>query len=224
MAPVPTNLSARSGTTAGRVSARATAGRRATLLACMILITACGGSGTAAPSGGPTALRAAASVPGGDWPTFDYNPQRTGVGPANTGITARNVRTLQARRVHLDGTVDSSPIELHGISAGGRVRDLVVVTTSYGHTIAIDAANGQIVWEFVSPGTARVQGTRQITTATPVADPDRRNVYAASPDGLIHKLSLSSGAQVVSANWPVRVTNDPGREKIPAALTSPGAR
>ena len=38
-------------------------------------------------------------------------------------------------------------------------------------------------------------GTAQITNASPLADPDRRFVYAASPDGLIHKLSLADGSE-----------------------------
>ena len=38
------------------------------------------------------------------------------VGPAATGITAANVAKLTRRQVSLDGTVDSSPIYLHGVS------------------------------------------------------------------------------------------------------------
>ncbi|MDE3132640.1 MAG: PQQ-binding-like beta-propeller repeat protein, partial [Acidobacteriota bacterium] len=42
----------------------------------------------------------------------------------------------------------------------------------------------------------------------------RRYVYAASPDGFIHKLSVASGRQL----WSTRVTYDPGREKIAGGL------
>ena len=197
--------------------------RRAALLASGLVLAACG-CGSAAPgsSGSSPAPPTAAAVPSGDWPMFDFNPQRTGVGPASTGINAANLRTLRARRVYLDGTVDSSPIELHGLTVGGGRRDVVIVTTSYGRTIAIDAATGHRLWEFVPPGIDRLEGSSQITTATPVADPGRRYVYAASPDGLIHKLSLATGGQVRSGGWPVPVTKDPTREKIPSALNLSG--
>jgi hypothetical protein len=59
-------------------------------------------------------------------------------------------------------------------------------------------------------------------TATPVADPDRRYVYAASPDGIIHKLAISNGREVRSGRWPARITLLPTREKIAASLNISG--
>ncbi|MGO9792369.1 MAG: PQQ-binding-like beta-propeller repeat protein [Solirubrobacteraceae bacterium] len=161
----------------------------------------------------------AAAAVSGDWTTFDYNAQRSGVGPADSGITAANLHLLKRRTVALDGTVDSSAIELHAITIGGHARDLIVVTTSYGHTIAIDAATGRKLWEFAPAALAGLQGGPQITTATPVADPDREYVYAASPDGFIHKLQITSGRQV----WAARVTFDPTHEKIEGALNLSGS-
>ncbi len=205
--------------------------RRVAPIGCVGLLAACGQSGSAprAASSVPrsaTHPRASASaparVPSGDWPTFDFDPQRSGVGPADTGITARNLGSLQVRRVQLDGTVDASPIELAGIRVDGRARDVIVVTTSYGRTIALDAATGRRLWEFTPAGIRRLEGTPQVTTSTPVADPDRRYVYAASPDGYVHKLSLATGAQVRSGGWPVRVTLLPGREKLGTALNLSG--
>ncbi len=105
----------------------------------------------------------------------------------------------------LDGTVDSSPIYLHG---------LFVVTTTYGRTEAIDAATGAVRWRFTPRGYASWAGTPQITTATPVADPTEKWVYAASPDGLIHKLSASTGRAV----WSVSISRFAIREKIASAL------
>ena len=45
-----------------------------------------------------------------------YDAQRSGVGPASTGITAGNVGRLKRRQVRLDGTVDSSAIEVHAVN------------------------------------------------------------------------------------------------------------
>ncbi len=178
-------------------------------------------TGAGAAAGAPAGA-AAASVPDGDWTQFDFDAQRSGVGPADTGITAGNVRGLVRRQVHLDGVVDSSVIQLHAIRVRGRGRDIAVMTTTYGRTIAIDPGTGAKLWEFVPSDIARYQGSSQITTTTPIADPDRQFVYAASPDGRIHKLSITTGHEVHSGRWPVRVTFDATHEKLAAALNISG--
>ena len=127
------------------------------------------------------------------------------------------------RTLRLPGTVDSSPIYLHNARVAGRIRDVFVATTSYGITLAIDAASGRELWRFTPSSAAALEGGPQITNATPVADPDRRFVYAASPNGLIHKLALSDGSEDRSGSWPVSVTRDAGHEKLAAALNIDGA-
>ncbi len=158
-------------------------------------------------------------VPDGDWTRFDFDAARSGVGPRRTGITPRNLGALRARVVHVDGTVDSSPIQLAGVKIRGHRHDVVVVTTSYGRTIAIDPRTGRRLWQFTPKDIGSYQGGPQITTATPVADPDRRYVYAASPDGLISKLSITNGHRV----WATRVTFDPSHEKVASALNISGS-
>jgi len=192
---------------------------RAWVAACGILLVACGGHARGAAENGAAG---AAAVPSGNWTTFDYNSQRSGVGPADIGIGAANVGRLGTRVVHIDGTVDSSAIELHGVMARGRARDVIVVTTTYGKTIAIDPGTGAKLWEYTPASYRSLAGGPQITTATPVADPTRRFVYAATPDGHIHKLSVSTGAEIRSGRWPVRITFDPTREKIASALNISG--
>jgi outer membrane protein assembly factor BamB len=174
---------------------------------------------TAGATNAPGATTAGtAPVPGGDWTMFDYDPQRSGVGPADTGITAANLHLLRRRTVSLHGTVDAAPIELHAIQVDGRARDVIVVTTSYGQTIAIDAATGAKLWEFAPKDLAGLGGGPQIMTATPVADPDRAYVYAASPNGYVHKLQIANGHLV----WSTRVTFDATHEKIEGALNLSG--
>ncbi len=157
-------------------------------------------------------------IPDGDWTTFDYDGQRSGVGPARTGITAANAGGLRRRVVHIDGVADSSPIQLHAVRVRGRVRDVVIVTTTYGRTIEFDPGTGAKLWEFAPRDVGAYQGSGQITTASPVADPGHRYVYAASSDGVIHKLSVAGGNQV----WATRITFDPRREKIEGALNISG--
>ena len=95
--------------------------------------------------------------------------------------------------MQLPGTVDSSPIYLHGVSCSGATHDTFFVTTTYGITLAIDAANGNDPLAWKPPGYSHWAGSAQITTATPVADPSRKWIYAASPDGRIQKLSVATG-------------------------------
>jgi putative pyrroloquinoline-quinone binding quinoprotein len=211
-----------------------------------LLIAACGGSSSPAASsssthpGGATAPaspgRSAAPATATprvtaslerrlsrfDWPEFGLNPQRSDATNQSTGITAANVAHLHRLRIALPGTVDSSPIYLHGVTVAGAVRDVIVVTTTYGRTLAIDASDGQILWTFTPSGYSRWAASPQITTASPIADPDRQFVYATSPDGLVHKLSLADGSEDRDGTWPVSVTRDPTHEKLAAALNIDG--
>jgi PQQ-like domain len=173
-----------------------------------LVVAACGMS--AAASSALYRGNASATVPDGDWTRFDFNAARTGVGPAQTGITAHNLGSLQRRTVSLPGTVDASAIQLHNVSVGGQSRDVIFVTTSYGRTLAIAPGSGKILWQYAPQDVGSLEGGPQITQATPVADPDRRYIYSLTPDGYAHKLNVANGHQV----WSTRVTWDPTREKV----------
>ncbi len=157
-----------------------------------------------------------------DWSEFGLNPQRSDVSPLSTGITAANLTHLRRVTVRLPGTVDSSPIYLHAASVAGAVHDVVVVTTTYGKTLALDATNGHILWRFTPSGYSTWAGGSQITVSSPLADPDGLYVYAPSPNGLIHKLSLTSGSEAHGGGWPVSITRDATHEKLGAALNIDG--
>jgi outer membrane protein assembly factor BamB len=179
-----------------------------------------------APAKAAGARTAGASAAGSEllnWPEFGLNPERSDATAEATGITAQNVRRLRRIRISLPGTVDSSPIYLHDVRIHGETVDAVIVTTTYGKTLAIDGSSGKILWTFTPPGYSSWAGTPQITTATPLADPDRRFVYAASPNGLIHKLSLDTGREDGAGSWPVRIALDPVRQKITPALNIDGS-
>jgi hypothetical protein len=193
-----------------------------------LLVAACGSSG-----GSPTTHSfPAASIPSAstagaaselrDWTEFGLDPQRSDATESPTGITAANVGHLSRITVHLPGTVDSSPVYLHGVSVAGAQHDVIVVTTTYGKTLAIDADSGRILWTFTPSGYDSWAGSYQITTTSPLADPDREFVYTASPDGLVHKLSLATGSEQRSGGWPARVTVEARREKLAAALNIDG--
>src|SRR5919109_1034553 len=157
-----------------------------------VLVVASLSLGAATACGGSQASGGATIRAGGDWDRFGYDAARHNAGPARTGITADNV--------------------------GRRRHDVLVVTTSYGKTVAVDAASGDHLWTFTPGGYSSWAGSERITNATPVAAPGRRFVYAAAPDGRIHKLRVATGAEVRTGSWPVAITRLPTREKIGPAL------
>jgi hypothetical protein len=159
-----------------------------------------------------------ASTTGHDWTRFDWSPARTGAPPFATGITAADVGQLHRQQVQLPGTADSSPIYLHSVQVGGATHDVFFLTTTYGKTVAVDAARGTILWTFTPPGYSSWAGSPLITTAKPVADPTRRFIYAASPGGAIYKLAVADGRSL----WGVSITRLPSREKIAASLNYAG--
>jgi hypothetical protein len=167
----------------------------------VVAIAACAGSSRAASSGN-------------DWTRFGWNAARSSAPTFSTGITAANVKSLRRQQVQLGGTADSSPIYLHAVQVSGGTHDVFFVTTTYGKTDAIDAASGKLLWQFTPPGYSSWAASAQITTATPVADPSRQWIYAASPGGRIYKLSVANGHSA----WSVSITKLPSREKIAASL------
>jgi outer membrane protein assembly factor BamB len=199
--------------------------RRRLAVVALALLVGCGGDDSAperappAPSEPPASGRAdaAASRTDRDWTRFGRDAQRSNHAPA----LLRGVRGLRRREVRLPGVVDSSPIYLHDVRVGGRRRDVFFVTTSYGRTLAIGAGSGRVLWQFAPPGIGGWEGSAQITQASPVADPSRRWIYSVSPDGKVHKLSVSRGREA-GGRWPVSVTRDPGHEKIAPALNLSG--
>ena len=156
----------------------------------------------------------AQNLPAQDWPMFGGNVQSSSANPMPTGITAANVAHLVRRQVKLDGIVDASAIYLHGVRIQGARHDAIFVTTTYGKTLAIDADSGDVLWEYTPESYRELAGSRQITNSTPVADPSRRSIYAASPDGFIQKLAIDDGHVV----WRTSITRLPQREKMDSPL------
>src|SRR5947209_5779708 len=113
-------------------------------------------------------------------------------------------------------------------SRGGWLRCLTAVACAIGLGACVGSTS-QSSDKSVEPSTSgspavaaralgAYAGSARVTNTTLVADPDRRYVYAASPDGWVHKLSVATGRQVRGGHWPARVTFDPGREKMDSPL------
>lgn len=204
------------------------------LAATVLLVGACGSSSSGATGPGTvstaartsTAFDGAAAPTEGEpltsWTEFGLDPQRSDATNRPTGITAENIGRLKDRQIKLPGTIDSSPIYLHGATVGGARHDVVIATSSYGRTFAIDADTGRRLWTYTPPAYRALVGSAQITNSSPVAEPDGRFVFTASPDGVVHKLATASGHEVRSGAWPAVITRDPTKEKIGSALNMVG--
>ena len=199
------------------------------LLAAAAVAAGCGGGAdattTTTPARPADPLRPAGparSAPAShDWPLFGRTPDRAGASPAGQGLRAHTIGRLRRIGLTIPGTVDSSPIYLHDVRVRGARRDVFVVTTTYGRTLALDARDGRVLWTFTPRRIGSWQGTAQITNASPAADPGRRFVFTASPDGRVHRLSLAAGRES-AGRWPVRVTRDPTHEKLTSSLNVAG--
>jgi PQQ-like domain len=171
---------------------------------------------------------AIAAQPGAaDWPTFGGDNARSNANMAATRITAANVGSMVRQQVEISAPIDAGLIYLRGVRVNGASHDTYFGTTNVGRTVAIDANDGKVLWEFASPGfdeapaaTGAPAGGRglivkQITNSTPVADDNRQFVYAASADGKVTKIAIADGKAV----WSTAVTKMPLMEKMDSPLS-----
>jgi hypothetical protein len=186
----------------------------APLLAVLPALLWCGRQTSSAGPTTPPPTGPDSSVSGHDWTQFGWDVARSGASTAPTGITAANVTSMTRQQVQLGGTVDASAIYLSGVEVNGAAHNVFFLTTTYGKTVAVDADSGAILWTYTPASYASVAGSNEITNATPVADPDRQNIYAASPDGHIQKLAIANGQAV----WSTPITLLPQFEKLASSL------
>jgi outer membrane protein assembly factor BamB len=196
---------------------------------CIIVITALV-TGTLALSQqrGPARGATAPAANTGDWPTFGGDNTRTNANMAPTRITAANVGSMVRQQVTISGPIDAGLIYLRGVQVNGAPHDTFFGTTNLGRTLAIDANDGKVLWEFAPPGFDEAAalspqrgapggnpfGATQITNSTPVADDNRQFVYAASADGKVTKIAIADGKAV----WSTAVTKLPKIEKMDSPL------
>src|SRR5512146_682649 len=111
-------------------------GRLTTALPAVVLAAAALVAQRAPTAGGPGAR---------DWPTFNFDVARSGVSTAPVGIDASNVASLERQQITIDTVADASAIYLGGGSVNGTPHDVIFLTTLYGKTFAIDAADGTVL-------------------------------------------------------------------------------
>lgn len=117
--------------------------------------------------------------------------------------------------VGLDGPIWGQPLYMNGISVGGKLRNVVYVTTSNDSVYALDGDTGSVLWKrsFLSTGVTAVAGTSlKISTqigilSTPVIDPVKQALFVVAETSennatyfphRLHALSLTTGQELTA--------------------------
>ena len=159
---------------------------------------------------------------GADWMQFGYDGTHSGNNTAETTITAANVTQLASLYpggATLPARVDSAPVYLANVATSGGNRNLLFALASKsaspsdtGTLLAIDAANGSIVWSKQTTG-------KQPTTASPALDPSGQYVYSYGLDGKAHKYQIGDGTEILTGGWPQLITLKSDVEKGASGFT-----
>jgi len=156
---------------------------------------------------------AISTAPAADWMQFGYDATHSGNNTAETTLTQGNVEQLVRRyQATLPANVDSAPVYLSNVDTSGGTKDLLFLLAQDGTLMALDAADGSVVWSHQVTG-------NQPTTSAPAIDPGRQYVYAYGLDGFVHKYNVGNGNEVTSGGWPELVTLKTDVEKAAGSLT-----
>ena len=113
----------------------------------------------------------------------------------------------------LDASIWGQPLYMNGITVGGKLRNVVYVTTSNDSVYALDADTGTVLWKksFLSTGVTAVPGTvTKISNttgilSTPVIDPVKQALFVVAETSennatyfphRLHAMSLITGAEL----------------------------
>jgi outer membrane protein assembly factor BamB len=141
------------------------------------------------------------------WTAFDGGGERSGINTAESTIAESNVGQLtRLWQQKLPATADGAPVELPYVNTASGVKTLLFVTTTMGSLLAIDAADGNLVWRKDTSGP-------KFTTSSPAIDPSGKYVYSYGLDGKVHKYAVGDGEEVTDKTWPAVVTLMPIDEK-----------
>ncbi len=167
------------------------------------------------------------SLAAADWPTFGHDPQRSGWAFEEMTLSPANVAGLELKwKVQVKNeprslTALTAPVVASGVNTAQGRKTLVYVAGSSNHFFAVDAENGNIVWNrtFETSVLPKHEGMWLCpngVNATPTIDKGTGAVYTIAFDGKLYGLDLGSGdikfgpIQFVSAfskNWSLNFTD-----------------
>ena len=157
-----------------------------------------------------------------NWLQFNFDPQHSGNNARERKINFQNVNRLhQLFKISLPSIADGAPAYLSNVKTMyGRI-NLLFVTTKDGHIIAVNAANGNIIWSHqygTGQYTINNGSSPTYTTSSPAIDPNLKFVYSYGLDGYVHKYKVEDGEEIKSGGFPELCTLKPFNEKGSSAL------
>jgi outer membrane protein assembly factor BamB len=149
-----------------------------------------------------TFARSAFAAETKSWPAYGRDAQLTNY-VSSASITAQTARRLRpVWRAHLDGTVVASPLSAR-LPIDGSEQQIVYVTTEAGSIYALNAADGDVLWQRTfDTVTTDACGTYGFSS-TGAIDVRRGVLYEIGADGLLHALALTTGDE--QPDWPLRL-------------------
>jgi len=156
-----------------------------------------------------------------DWLQFGFDPSHSGVNPAEHTLTQANVSQLRLfYSATLPGKVEGAPVLLTNVTTPFGVKDVLYMTATNGTLIALDAANGTLLWSQYPADThsCAIQASPCVTTSSPALDPNRQFVYSYALDGRVHKYRVGDGVETTGGGWPQLASAKPDVETESSAL------
>ena len=154
------------------------------------------------------ALLWAGAAAAGDWPTFGHDPQRSGWARSERTLSTENVAGLELQwKTKLDNESSllgalTAPVVGVDVTTERGVTDVVFVAGKEGGVFALDAATGDLLWEWEPvryglPAGARLQGSVYCpngVNATPTLDARTGILYTLAESGALYGLDMGSGS------------------------------
>jgi outer membrane protein assembly factor BamB len=165
-----------------------------------------------------------------DWPSYNYDRERTGWNRGETTLSPRTVGKMKllwstqlttASRALVLSTL-TAPVVAAGVATPAGTRDLVFSIGMDDVLSAVDAANGKIVWQKSFPNMLKALRPASISCsnteqATPTIDKARGVIYFTTSDGKLRGAHLSDGSEALtptdmvqpfSRNWSLNLVDD----------------
>ena len=163
----------------------------------------------------------AAPAPATDWLQFGFDASHSGTNPQETTLSPANVNRLKLLySTTLPAKAEGAPVLLTNVATPTGTKDVLYLTLHDGTLIALDAANGAVLWSRypADVNACTTQSWPCFTTSSPAIDPNRQFVYNYALDGYVHKYTVGDGSEVTGGGWPQLASAKPDVEAASSPL------
>src|SRR5579859_3226160 len=165
-----------------------------------------------------------------DWPSYNYDRERTGWNRGETQLSKKTVAKLRPiwnRQLLTDApalvlSTLTAPVVAGGVSTPSGTKDLVFTIGMDDTLTAMDANSGAIVWQKhfenpIKPLRPRSVSCANTEQATPTIDKAKAVIYFTTSDGKLRAAKLGDGAEAMtptdmvqpySRNWSLNLVDD----------------